>query len=101
MSEFDIQNNTMVITSTFVLQNKMPILYVTHECDESEGVIWQFHCGNNDYDMSKMLLVRLETILGIDPTVSELAKMPVGCSATRKSQDCPWTISEDRGSGAT
>jgi hypothetical protein len=92
MKHFDISPNTMVVTSVYVTQQAHPILCVSHEDDAEEGIIWQFHCGNGDYDMAKMQLVRLETILRIDPSVAEVADMPVGHAARRASKNDPWRI---------
>ena len=92
MNTFDITSDTMVVTSTYVTEAKLPILYVTHEHDEKEGTIWQFHCGNGDYNPEKLQLVRLDTILRIDPAIGDLAGLAMGFSAKRESKDSPWKI---------
>ncbi len=85
-----IPDNLMVVTSTYVIKEKMPILFVSHEDDEEGGSLWQFHCGNNDYDMSKMLLVRLDTIILFDPTTKQVLDLPKGKTATRDSTSNNW-----------
>jgi hypothetical protein len=92
---FGISPETMVVTSTYVTRDRMPILYVTHESDEEGGSLWQFHCGNGDYDTAKMQLVRLDTILSIDPTIESVSDLPVGCSAQRPSRDDKWTLKRE------
>jgi len=94
LKKFSISFDTAVVTSTYVMQDKLPILYVSHQDDDGRS-LWQFHCGNNDYSMEKMILVGLGTILATDSTLIELADLKKGCCATRKSPDAPWHIELD------
>lgn len=96
MKEFDIKPDTVVVTSAAVTDGGLPILYVAHESDEETGnIIWQFHPGNGNFDMEKMRLVGLGTILKIDPSVADIADLPLGCSAIRQFKGAPWeTIRE-------
>ncbi len=87
-------NETMVVTSSFVTDQGMPILYVSHEDDEEGGSLWQFHCGNNDYSMEKMQLVRLGTILKLDASINDTAKMKKGMCAKRAGSNAPWTFQQ-------
>jgi len=80
---FDIDMNNVVLTSTYVTNDKMPILYVSHEVDEDGRPSWQFHCGNDDYDMDKMVLVSFSNILALDSGISKLEDLPVGYAARR------------------
>jgi hypothetical protein len=95
MKQFDIPLNTAVVTSTYVMQDELPILYVSHEDDDGES-LWQFHCGNNDYSMEKMMLVGLGTVLATDSSLMELADLKKGYCANRKSPNAPWQIELDR-----
>ncbi|EJA3100965.1 hypothetical protein MWT34_000009 [Vibrio vulnificus] len=95
MQGFDILGDVVVVTSTYVVNDRLPILYVSHEFDEVEGVIWQFHAGNNDYDMNKMLLVSLNSILEMDASINELSSLPLNSVARRKSIGDSWTFSEE------
>lgn len=92
---FGIPENTAVVTSTYVVNENMPVLYVSHEYDDEEGEIWQFHCGNGDYDMSKMLLVSLVEVLNIDDSLSELADLPLNSVARRKRVGDKWVYSSE------
>jgi len=97
-SSFDISENSMVITSSYVTSREMPILLVTHEYDdEDDEYIWQFHCGNGDYTIERMQLVRLSTILNIDPSILTVANLAVGYQAKRTSPDDDWTLSQVEG----
>jgi len=95
MTKFNISNDTMVVTSSYVTQSGYPILEVSHEDDEEGGSLWQFHCGNGDYSKDKMELVRLDTILSIDSTVIEIASMPLGQCAHRPTLNANWSFGEE------
>jgi hypothetical protein len=88
--EFNIAGNTVVLTSTYVTKDKMPILYVSHDDDEEGGSSWQFHCGNGDYSMEKMQLVTLNTIIALDTSVHGVSDLPMGFFAIRKAPEQPW-----------
>jgi len=92
---FEIPENTSVVTSSYVVDEMMPIVYVSHEYDEEEGDVWQFHCGNGDFDMSKMLLVSLGNILSIDSSLSEVSDLPVDSVARRSYVGDKWTYSTE------
>ena len=94
MNFVGIYSESMVVTSTYVTNLKMPILDVSHAYDE-DGHLWQFHCGNDDYDMEKMQLVRLDTVLALDPGIAEVGDLPVGFCARRMDVDSPWVRSEE------
>ncbi len=92
MNEFGISDDTAVVTSSFVTHNGYPILEVSHEDDEEGGSLWQFHCGNGDYSMEKMELVRLDTIIKIDPSILGVADLKKGQTAKRRGHNDSWTI---------
>ena len=92
MNTFDISADTMVVTSCYVIEDRCPILFVSHEQDEEGGSLWQFHCGNGDYSMERMMLVRLDTIEKIDPTISTIASLVVGHEATRNAIGSDWIV---------
>ena len=87
----DLDKKIMVVTSTYVINDNMPVLNVSNEDDEEGGSILQFHCGNGDYDMKKMLLVKLGTILNIDSTLANL-NLSIGQEAHRRSGNDEWII---------
>ncbi len=92
---FDVSPETAVVTSTYITKHKHPILYVTHEFDEEEGIIWQFHSGNNDYNPEIMQLVRLDEIIEIDSSINELANLPLGYCAKRSHKSDKWIIENE------
>ena len=89
---FDVPPDLAVVTTSYVTQTGMPVLYVSHDLDSEEGVIWQFHCGNGDYDPGVLQLVRLDEMLRLDPSLGELARLPQGYSATRASTSASWVV---------
>ena len=82
----------MVVTSSFVTEQREPVLYVSHDHDDEaeSGGLRQFHCGNGDYSMSQMQLVLLKTVLQIDPSLKSLANLPVGFEARLAATGRPW-----------
>ena len=95
--KFDISMDTMVVTSSFVTEELQPILRVSHEDDDEGGAIWQFHCGNGDFSMEKMQLVKLSTVLRFDPNLERLADLPIGYIATRNTTSDEWIYQKDAG----
>ena len=91
MTIYNLNKKTAVLTTTYVMQDGLPILYVSHDLDDEGGSIWQFHCGNGDYDMKKMLLVSLGSILNIDNELKGL-HLEIGEEATRLNKDAEWKI---------
>jgi hypothetical protein len=92
MKTFNFPVDTIVITSKYVTRDRSPILQVTHDFNEEAGDDWQFHSGNGDYTMENMQLVRLSTILAIDPQIAEVADLPVDYVAFRESAGKPWSF---------
>ena len=85
------KTDTAVITCSHILENKDPILFVSH--DEDDGM-WQFLCGA-DHDISEARVISLKEVFLLDRTIGFLAEMPQGCSATR-SNPCDDWINEQR-----
>jgi hypothetical protein len=92
---FDAPPGAPVITTTYVTEKRMPILYVSHELDSEGEVFWQFHCGNGDYGPSVLQLVRLDEVLELDSRLTEVANLPLGFCAKRASPKDSW-ITEKR-----
>ncbi|MGV3773637.1 MAG: hypothetical protein ACO1QB_12095 [Verrucomicrobiales bacterium] len=87
---FGISEEMTVVTSIYVTQDAMPILEVSHQDDEEGGHLWQFHAGNGDYSPEKLQLVRLSTILKIDPSVTDISNLKKGMTARRKTLSDEW-----------
>jgi hypothetical protein len=78
--------NLAVFTTRYVLEDRLPILLVTHDEDGS----WQFLCGTTDASADAKL-VCLFDIHQLDPSASSLAYLPEGWQATRQTASDPWT----------
>ena len=84
--------STVAVTSSDITNCDNPILYVSHEIDEDGDVTWQFHYDENNFDFSRALLVRLDTILSPDLTIASVSSLPIGYSAKRCQIGGDWTI---------
>ncbi|WP_447787050.1 hypothetical protein [Stenotrophomonas bentonitica] len=88
---FPITLDTMVVTSEYITRGRLPVLYVSREVDEEEET-WQFHCGNGDFAMERMQLVRLDSILRVDDTLVAIAQLSAGHCAVRESINAQWKV---------
>ena len=80
--------NTAVITCCHILEDNMPILYVSHDADDG---MWQFLCGKS-HATSEARVISLEEIFKLDKTLSELSDLPCGFIAERNSKKEEWLI---------
>ena len=82
--------NVAVFTSTQVIFENYPILYVVHDSDGT----WQFHTGG-DIKIEDAKIVALSEIVTRDPRILALAGLSMGWIATRTSQNDDWERFED------
>ncbi len=83
---FDEPQNVMVLTSINVITNNAPILWVSH--DEDDGM-WQFH-DSLKVDIKEAMMVSLAEIVNRDPSVNQIADLPLGWKAWRISKQDSW-----------
>ena len=88
---FDQPRNAATVTTRHVIRKEQPITHVYHD-EEDHG--WQFHYAG-PIDMADALLVTLDSIVDIDPTVIEIADFPPGWAATRERPGLPWIRKRD------
>ena len=94
IKKFKEADNTAVFTTKFVIVDKKDITYVTH--DKEDGA-WQFFSDDHFDDFENVAkIVALGEIIKLDSTLLELADMPEGSSAHRKSKADKWTIQEKK-----
>jgi hypothetical protein len=79
-----------VVTMKQIMEDHQPILYVSHERDEDGEPVWQFLPGQNRFEMADALIVGLGSVVRLDPTLSEIADLPIGYAATRDRVGGPW-----------
>jgi hypothetical protein len=83
---FGDPKNVAVITVRQIVREGKPILRVSH--DEDDGG-WQFLEWGTPR-MEDAMVLALEEIVAIDPSVCELTDLPYGWRATRRSPSEPW-----------
>jgi hypothetical protein len=74
-----------VVTTAAVLAGA-PILMVSHDADDGG---WQFLCGTSNAP-EEGRIVHLEEIVGMDPTVTEVADLALGWLAFRSAVGGEW-----------
>lgn len=84
---FDQPRNCATLTMRQVLDRSEPILGVTHDRN-NHG--WQF-IGSTDANVPDGRVVSLGEIVRLDPTVLEVADLPVGWRAVRNRVGDAWT----------
>jgi len=84
--------STAVLTTKFVINDNKDITYVTHNEDDGS---WEF-LSDDIFDDHKavVMVVELGQMLERDPSLLDLADMPVGHYAVRDNQNDAWTISK-------
>jgi len=82
--------NLAVITLKSILKGEAFIGFVTHDKDDGG---WQFHpFGTNEPDEKEAAVVSLREITDIDPSILELATLPVGWCAFRSAPEQKWCM---------
>ena len=90
MSEWKFPDppNVAAITTRKVVSGEDWIAYVSH--DEDDGA-WQFHgCSGGAASEADAALVSLRKIVAMDPSVQELADLPLGWYARRDTKESSW-----------
>lgn len=83
----------LVITTRQVMYEGWPILLVTHDNGDPQG--WQFINGQGDTDdRADGMAVHVEHVIERDPSIRELADLPLGWQARRATVDDPWIREE-------
>ncbi|TYQ27273.1 hypothetical protein [Pseudanabaena sp. UWO310] len=78
--------NLAVFTTEAIVSGNHPILYVSHDIEDDS---WQFLSGKNiSKDTPKIIALR--TIVKLDQSILELADLPSGWIAIRKTKDDCW-----------
>jgi len=78
--------NCAVITFRDIAENRAPILHVSHDSDDHG---WQF-LSLEDAQVDKAVIVCFSHIVDSDPTIRDLADLPTGRRAWRRSKGEPW-----------
>jgi len=78
--------NVATITVRQITDGLKPVLLVVHDAEEGD---WQFVTGE-PFDASDGLLVTLRSMIERDPSLAELADLPLGWRASRENVGVPW-----------
>ena len=87
---FSQPRNCAVISLREIVFEGKPILYLTHDKDD-EG--WQF-LTREPVSKEDAVVVTLEEIVQLDPSILKLADLPPGWMATRQTASAAWERSE-------
>jgi hypothetical protein len=82
---FPAPHNALAISTKPVMHLGYPILFVSHDDDG----IWQILC-NTTTQADDCFVVCLGCCFERDPTIGELADLPIGWIAQRESVGAPW-----------
>lgn len=77
--------NLAVFTTAKILSKTDSILYVLHD-DEGD---WQFHSGQKTHE-EEPKIVALSEIIELDPSIVNLADLPIGMIAIRQNKNDFW-----------
>lgn len=83
---FDQPPNCAVVTVNAIISGELPILFVSHDEDDHG---WQFLSGDLVIKEDASV-VALREIVELDPSILELADLPAGWVAIRRSANADW-----------
>ena len=83
---FEDPPNVVTITTRQIIENSEPILLVSHDDDDGS---WQFLTGGS-FEVADGMLILLRNMVERDPSLDELADLPLGWQAWRERQGSPW-----------
>lgn len=83
---FDDPENVAVFTTRQVMRDGRPILWVSHDAEDGA---WQFHSGEA-VEVADAMLVSLRSVFRLDPSIGELADLPLVWKAWRTAPGDPW-----------
>ncbi|WP_295129040.1 hypothetical protein [uncultured Chitinophaga sp.] len=89
VKSFNEPGNVAVFTTRYVIRQGHPILNIFHH--EDDGA-WVFVGDDVCHDDSDYLLLALEEIIEHDPSVLDVADLPLGWCAIRDKPGRPWLI---------
>ena len=87
---FDQPPNCAVISLHSIVFQGAPILHVVHDA-EDHG--WQF-LGAEAATMKDAVVISLEEAVQLDPSVLQVADIPAGWHAWRRSAASPWSLGQ-------
>jgi len=95
LEPFGAPGNQVVVTTSYITSKRDIVREVSHQYDEEDGDVWQFHSGNGDYAPSVIQLVALEQLLRLAPSLRDLPEIPRGWIARRRDESSPWKLERE------
>jgi len=77
-----------VFTLKCIVLDRMPITYVSHDAEGD----WQFLRQDRQLREEDAMLISLGEMIEHDPSILEVADLPLGGIATRSNQNSPWQV---------
>jgi hypothetical protein len=84
--------NVATLSLRDIMEGRAPILLVTHDAEDG---MWQFLDGRDNPDADDAVILGLDCVVGLDPSIAELADLPLGWRAWRDSVKQPWKREPD------
>jgi len=88
ISNFPESLNIYVFTTKYVLNEGSPIVYVSHDDDGD----WQFLGKEKGLGEEDAKVISLGEMIEHDPSIKEIAHLPLGKKAIRENIYSPWSI---------
>ena len=88
MNGYFNDKNMVVITSRYVLYDKVPILLVIHNKDG----IWEFYGKEKLEHDDDYKVISIEEIIKLDSSILKLSTMNAGCYAIRNIKNELWEV---------
>ena len=85
-----MEKNKPVITTKYIMDRISPVLSVYHDMEGD----WQF-MGPENVTEEEAMVISIEQMLKIDPSVKETLNIGLGYSAHRKSMNDKWKVLKD------
>lgn len=84
---FDDPPNLATISLRDIMERRAPILLVTHDAEDG---MWQFLDGRESPNTDDAVVISLHYVSRLDPSITELADLPLGWRAWRDDVNQPW-----------
>ncbi len=84
---FTETENTACFTQRQIVNHGRPMLLVAHDADDG---CWQFLDGSDNLKVADGVLVTLATMVQRDPTLADVADLPLGWMAWREDAGADW-----------
>jgi hypothetical protein len=89
---FTETENTACFTQRQIVEQGRPILVVSHDAEDGS---WQFLDGSDNLKVADGMLATLGTMVQRDPSVADIADLPLGWVAWRNDASEAWQMEPD------